>query len=106
MSLTRHTVRRSVITLTTLPAPAISTTFSCQLSSTLIACPLLSVPDPIFLPPICEKPVDCGVMLGLPGDGVEEVAAVWEADMPLYLVLISLLHAMGRCEWLEGLSLG
>ena len=56
-ALLTHTVRRSVITLTMQPAPAISTSFSCQLSKTLIACP---PPSPPPLECIWENPVDCG----------------------------------------------
>lgn len=89
-----YTVRRSLMTLTILPAPAISTHFSCQLNSTLIAWLPLSTPLPMFLPPICENPVGCGVMRGFVGVELaverpsvveEDVAAVCEADMPLYL---------------------
>ena len=76
-SLPYQTVLRSVITLTILPAPAISTSFSCQLSSTLIACPPPS-PPPLEL--ICEKPVDCGVIARVEAG---EVCELW--DMPLYL---------------------
>jgi hypothetical protein len=43
----RQTVRRSLITLTIPPTPTISTNFSCQLKSTLIACP--PPPSPKFL---------------------------------------------------------
>jgi hypothetical protein len=53
-----HTFLRSVITRPTHPKPATSTTFSCQLNSTLVAAPLDS-PPALGLPPICEKPVDC-----------------------------------------------
>ena len=55
----RHvqTVRLSVIVRTILPAPAISTSFSCQLSKTLMACP---PPSPALRDWICEKPVCCG----------------------------------------------
>jgi hypothetical protein len=64
------------------PSPATSTAFSCQLSSTLICAPLFSLPAP-GLPPICEKPVLCGVSVelrvGVLADGIEEAA------MPLYL---------------------
>lgn len=44
VSQSHQTVLRSVITRTMLPLPAISTSFSCQLSSTLIACPPPSPP--------------------------------------------------------------
>jgi len=63
------------MTLTIHPAPAISTTFSCQLSSTLIACP---PPSPPPLEPICENPVGCGVIARV------EAEVGWEVwDMPL-----------------------
>lgn len=73
-----HTVLRSVITLTTLPNPAISTHFSCQLNNTLIAWP---PPSPPPRECTCEKPVGCG-------DMVRKEAEVdcEEWDMPLYLV--------------------
>ena len=72
-----HTVLRSVMTRTIDPAPAISTNFSCQLSSTLIACP---PPSPPPLDCICEKPpVACGVIDGRPELGCEV------CDIPLYL---------------------
>lgn len=78
-----HTFLQSVIVRPTHPNPATSTTFSCQLRSTLIADPLFSFAGP-GLPPICEKPapVLCGVnvepRLSFPG-------APEEAAMPLYL---------------------
>lgn len=76
-----YIVLRSVIVLTTDPAPAISTTFSCQLNSTLIACP---PPSPPPRECICENPVVCGDM---DERGVELVwlAGAGECDMPLYL---------------------
>jgi hypothetical protein len=65
------------------PRPATSTTFSCQLSSTLMAAPVDSL-DPPDRPPIWLKPVCCGVMrVGVRGAlllSAEEVDA-----MPLYL---------------------
>jgi hypothetical protein len=67
------------------PRPATSTTFSCQLSKTLIAAPLLSFCAP-GLPPICEKPVLWGVRLD-PARfaGVDEEEGEDEDAMPLYL---------------------
>ena len=72
-----HIVLRSLITRTILPGPTISTNFSCQLSSTLIACP---PPSPGPLDEICENPVPCG-------DSFFDEAAVGcePCDMPLYL---------------------
>jgi hypothetical protein len=63
------------------PKPATSTTFSCQLSKTLMAVPVDSFAPP-GRPPAWLKPVCCGVTLvgvrgALPGDGVDA--------MPLYL---------------------
>lgn len=59
------------------PAPAISTNFSCQLSSTLIACP---PPSPPPLDCICENPpVAWGVIDDRPELGCEVCA------IPLYL---------------------
>lgn len=72
-----QTTRRSVITLTTDPVPAISTTFSCQLNNTLIICPPPS-PPPKDRPPTCEKPVSCGETPDLEAEGVV-------CDIPLYL---------------------
>ena len=73
-----HTVLRSVITRTIDPAPAISTSFSCQLSSTLIACP---PPSPPPLDCICENPpVAWGVRDDRPELGCEV------CDIPLYLI--------------------
>jgi len=54
-----HTFLLSLITLPMQPNPATSTTFSCQLSSTLMAAPLDSPPPGRGA--CCEKPVDCGV---------------------------------------------
>ncbi len=72
-----QTVRLSVMTRTMLPFPAISTSFSCQLRSTLMACP---PPSPLALGWICENPVDWGESERI------EVAVCWEVcDMPLYL---------------------
>jgi len=62
-----QTVRLSVMTRTMLPGPAISTSFSCQLNSTLIACP---PPSPVLRECICEKPVACGVMFLVEDAGV------------------------------------
>lgn len=76
-----QTVLRSVMTRTMLPAPAISTNFSCQLNSTLIACP---PPSPPPLEPICEKPVACGVNARLEAEDDPEVC-----DIPLYRYFIS-----------------
>lgn len=75
-----HTVLRSVITLTTLPNPAISTHFSCQLNNTLIAWP---PPSPPPRECTCENPVGCG-------DMVRKEAEVdcEEWDMPLYRYFI------------------
>ena len=71
-----HTVLRSDMTRTMLPCPAISTTFSCQLSSTLMA---WAPPSP---PPMrgwtCEKPVGWGETALADG-------AVGATAMPLYL---------------------
>ena len=73
-----YTVLRSVMVRTTEPAPASSTSFSCQLRSTLIAWPPPSPPPREW---IWEKPVDWGDIeervVGLEGAGV--------CDMPLYL---------------------
>ena len=76
--LPNHIVLRSLITRTILPGPTISTSFSCQLRSTLIACP---PPSPGPLDDICEKPVPCG-------DSFFDEAAVGcePCDMPLYLL--------------------
>ena len=86
-----HTVLRSVMTLTIQPAPAISTSFSCQLSSTLIACP---PPSPPPLECIWEKPVGCGDRARV------EAEEGWElCDIPLYLYSKSInngLFAIGR----------
>jgi hypothetical protein len=61
------------------PSPATSTTFSCQLSSTLIAAPLFSPPAP-GRPDIWLKPPDSGAAArGELTEGVEELA------IPLYL---------------------
>lgn len=76
-SVPHHTVLRSDMTLTMLPGPAISTSFSCQLSRTLIACP---PPSPPPRECICENPVDCGDIERVEAD---EGCEVW--DMPLYL---------------------
>ena len=92
-----QTFLQSVIVRPTHPRPATSTTFSCQLSNTLIADPLFSFAGP-GLPPICEKPLSVlwGVSveprLSLPG-------APEEAAMPLYLPEYPMLvHA----QWLSG----
>jgi hypothetical protein len=82
-----QTFLQSLMHRPTHPSPATSTTFSCQLSKTLIAAPLLSFCAP-GRPPTCEKPVLWGVRFeprtpGLPDD--EEEADVEDA-MPLYLV--------------------
>ena len=70
-----HTVRRSVMTRMILPAPAISTSFSCQLRSTLIAWP---PPSPALRDWIWENPVVCGES---PRDEPEDV---WDVcDIPL-----------------------
>lgn len=65
------------------PSPATSTTFSCQLSNTLIAAPVDSVEAP-GRGPTWLNPVGCGVMrVGVRGPlppDAEDVAA-----MPLYL---------------------
>lgn len=72
-----QTVLLSVITRTILPFPAISTSFSCQLRSTLIACP---PPSPPPLEWTCENPVDWGESERI------DVEVGWElCDMPLYL---------------------
>jgi hypothetical protein len=78
-----HTLRQSVMHRPMLPSPATSTTFSCQLSKTLIA-PVESLPPP-GRPLIWLKPVCCGVMLVLVG--VRGPLEEDEADpaMPLYL---------------------
>ncbi|KAL9043933.1 MAG: hypothetical protein Q9214_002897, partial [Letrouitia sp. 1 TL-2023] len=69
---------RSDRTRTMLPGPTISTSFSCQLSNTLIACPLPS-PAPT-LECICERPDGCGLRAR------EDATEVWEeCAMPLYL---------------------
>ena len=73
-----HTVRLSVMTLTILPAPAISTNFSCQLNKTLITCP---PPSPALLDCICEKPVGWG---DKPREEAEETGCE-VCDIPLYL---------------------
>jgi hypothetical protein len=72
----------------TQPSPATSTTFSCQLSSTLIDAPLLSFCAP-GRPDICEKPVLWGVRFEprAPGRPDEEEVADVEDAMPLYLWL-------------------
>src|SRR5690348_11254119 len=65
------------------PSPATSTTFSCQLSSTLMAAPVdsLEAPGrgPIWLKPVCCGVTRVGVRGALPPDA-DDVAA-----MPLYL---------------------
>jgi hypothetical protein len=61
--------------------PAISTSFSCQLSRTLIACPPPS-PPPREIEWICEKPVAWGEMVREAAE-VEGEGGV--CDMPLYL---------------------
>ena len=73
-----YTVLRSVMTRTIDPVPAISTSFSCQLSSTLMACP---PPSPPPLDCICENPpVAWGVIEDRPELG-------WDVcDIPLYLM--------------------
>lgn len=63
-----QTVRLSVMTRTMLPGPAISISFSCQLSSTLIACP---PPSPVLRDCICEKPVACGVVFRVEDEGAD-----------------------------------
>ena len=66
------------------PSPATSTTFSCQLSSTLMAAPVdsLEAPGrgPIWLKPVCWGVMRVGVRGALPPLEAEDVAA-----MPLYL---------------------
>lgn len=78
-SLSLHTVRLSVIARTIEPYPAISTSFSCQLSNTLIWWPVPSPPK--FRDCICEKPVLCGERCCF--DGVDPPED--RVDMPLYL---------------------
>jgi hypothetical protein len=82
-----HTFLLSLITLPIQPNPATSTTFSCQLSRTLMAAPLDSPPP--GLGACCEKPVDCGVS---EEEGRPKVDCRWrdvvlgdEELMPLYL---------------------
>jgi len=72
-----HTVLLSVMTLTMAPGPAVSTSFSCQLNSTLIPWPPLSAPTEREC--IWENPVGCGD-IALP----EEPCV--PCDIPLYLV--------------------
>ena len=72
-----QTVRRSDMTRTILPAPTISTNFSCQLRRTLMACP---PPSPALRECIWEKPVGCGESPRVEAEGVCEVC-----DIPLYL---------------------
>ena len=85
-----QTFLQSVMHRPTQPNPATSTTFSCQLSSTLIDAPLLSFCAP-GRPDICEKPVLWGVRFEprAPGrpDDEEVVVADVEDAMPLYLWL-------------------
>lgn len=70
-----YTLRQSDMTRAMQPSPATSTTFSCQLSNTLMPAPADSFVAP-GRPPICVKPVCWGVTLV-----GERGAAV--ADMPL-----------------------
>lgn len=69
-----------------LPRPATSTTFSCQLSSTLMAAPVDSAVEP-GLPPIWLNPVGCGVrFLGVRGAVDALPVPVLPPAMPLYLL--------------------
>lgn len=77
-----YTLRQSVIVRPMHPSPATSTTFSCQLSSTLMAAPEDSFAAP-GRPPAWLKPVACGVIL----PGVRGPAPAPDVDaMPLYLI--------------------
>ena len=90
-----HTVLRSDITRTMLPGPAISTSFSCQLSSTLMAWPLPSPPPTREW--IWEKPVDCGDRTF--EEEAEDGCEVWA--MPLYLCrvgILKLISVLNRCK--------
>lgn len=74
-----HTLRQSVIVRPMQPRPATSTTFSCQLSSTLMPEPADSFAAP-GRPPIWLNPVGWGVVrVGVFGVDPDEDA------MPLYL---------------------
>jgi hypothetical protein len=65
------------------PRPATSTTFSCQLSNTLIAAPVDSF-DACGLPPAWLNPVCCGVTrVGV--RGALPLLCADEAPIPLYL---------------------
>jgi len=90
-----YTLLLSLITRPTHPSPATSTTFSCQLSSTLIAAPTDS-PPAVPRPPTAA-PVDCGV----------NDARAWcvaGCAMPLYLRGVSRLtsHSRGEDDRKEG----
>jgi hypothetical protein len=75
-----YTRRQSVIVRPMQPRPATSTTFSCQLSKTLMAAVAGSFVD-VGRPDIWVKPVDCGVILLL---GARDVTPPgWPAAMPL-----------------------
>jgi hypothetical protein len=67
------------------PNPATSTTFSCQLSSTLMAAPVDSAGapgrGPIWLKPVCWGVMRVGVRGALPPEDEDEDVAA----MPLYL---------------------
>src|SRR3979411_1112892 len=94
-----HTFLLSLITLPIQPNPATSTTFSCQLSRTLMAAPLDSPPP--GLGACCEKPVDCGVNEEPGRPKVEcRVGVVVLGDdepMPLYLGrVVRLVTTRGR----------
>lgn len=83
------------------PSPATSTTFSCQLSNTLMAAPVDSAEapgrGPIWLNPVCWGVTRVGVRGALPEDA-DDVAA-----MPLYLpgtYLVSFLrHEIEKIKW-------
>ena len=78
-----YTLRQSVMTRPMHPSPATSTTFSCQLSSTLMAAPVDSAEapgrGPIWLKRVCGG-VRGGGVGGAPPPEDEDVVA-----MPLYL---------------------
>lgn len=85
------------MTLPMHPSPATSTTFSCQLSNTLMAAPVDSAEapgrGPIWLNPVCWGVTRVGVRGALPEDA-DDVAA-----MPLYLpgtYLVSFLASRNR----------
>lgn len=76
-----YTLRQSDMHRSMLPRPATSTTFSCQLSSTLMPVPVTSFVPP-GLEPIWLNPVTWGVRFRV---GVRIPPLDEPPDMPLYL---------------------